>query len=95
MVGLLAFVVSIILFIAGLVANAGLVAILGVLLFVLGLGLLIAAGMMSPRAEVRKLPQAPTDRVVVLRRVHPNFAEAVPGPAAGRRGVVDFELTIS
>jgi hypothetical protein len=75
--GLTAFWVSIVVFLAGVVANSGVVSVLGGLLFALGLGLLIAAGAMAPQAEVRVQPGVPNDRVVVLKRVHPNFAQAV------------------
>jgi membrane-bound ClpP family serine protease len=76
-VGLVALLAGIVLFIAGLVVNSGVVTLLGVALFIGSLVLLILAGTIPPRAEVRKLPQAPNDRVVVLKRVHPNFAQAV------------------
>jgi protease PrsW len=35
------------------------------------------AATLGPRAEVRKVPRSPNDRVVVLKRVHPNFVAAV------------------
>jgi membrane-bound ClpP family serine protease len=75
--GLAALLVGIILFVVGAAANSGAVAVLGVLLFFLGLVLLVASGRMSPRAVVRKQNEFPNDRVVVLRKVHPKFAEAV------------------
>jgi hypothetical protein len=75
--GILAFVASVVVFIAGIAANSGAVTVLGVLLFVVAIALLIAAGTISPRAVVSKDPAMPNDRIVVLRRVHPNFAAAV------------------
>lgn len=77
LVGLLAFLGSLVVFFGGVIANSGVVALLGAVLFLAGLALLVVAGTMGPRAEVRKVPEAPDDRVVVLRRVHPNFAQAV------------------
>jgi hypothetical protein len=75
--GLVGLLAGIVLLVGGASANSGAVAILGLLLFVLGLVLVIAAGTMAPRAEVRIQPGVPNDRVVVLKRVHPNFAQAV------------------
>jgi hypothetical protein len=75
--GLVGLLGGIILFVVGAGTNSGAVAILGGLLFVLGLVLLVVLGTMSPRAVVRKQPGFPNDRVVVLRRVHPDFASAV------------------
>jgi hypothetical protein len=76
-VGLMSLMSGVILFVAGAVANSGAVSIVGVILFIVGLALLFVVAARWPRALVRKLPDAPNDRVVVLRRVHPNFAEAV------------------
>jgi membrane-bound ClpP family serine protease len=75
--GLAAFFVGIVLFVAGAAANSGAVSVLGVLLFFLGVVFLIVSGTMGPRAVVRKQDEFPNDRVVVLRRVHPKFAQAV------------------
>ena len=75
--GLVVFLVGIVLFIAGASANSGAVSVVGVLLFFLGLVLVVVSGSLGPRAVVRKQPEVPNDRVVVLRRVHPNFAQAV------------------
>ena len=75
--GLAGVLAGIVLFVVGAAANSGAVAILAVFLFVLGLALLVVLGMMPPRAVVREQPGFPNDRVVVLRRIHPNFASAV------------------
>jgi hypothetical protein len=75
--GLIAVLLSVVGIVGGLAANSGVVTLLGVLLFVAGLVLLIAAGTMTPRAEVRVAPGSPNDRIVVLKRVHPAFAQAV------------------
>jgi hypothetical protein len=75
--GLVVLLAGVVLLVGGLTANSGAVALVGGLLFFLALGLLIAAGAMAPRAEVRIQPGVPNDRVVVLKRVHPNFAQAV------------------
>jgi hypothetical protein len=75
--GLVGLLAGIVLFVGGASANSGAAAILGLLLFVLGLGLLIAAAAMGPQAVVRIQPGVPSDRLVVLKRVHPDFAQAV------------------
>jgi hypothetical protein len=75
--GLLTFVGSLVVFVTGLAVNSGAVAVVGLLLFLVAVALLVAAGTIGPAAEVRRHPGVPNDRVVVLRRVHPDFAAAV------------------
>jgi predicted lipid-binding transport protein (Tim44 family) len=75
--GLLGLLAGVVLFVGGLTVNSGAAGLAGGLLFFLALGLLIAAAAMAPQAEVRNQPGVPNDRVVVLKRVHPNFAQAV------------------
>jgi hypothetical protein len=75
--GTIALLAGLVLVLVGALAGSGTLAAVGGVLFVVGLVLLIVLGRTLPRAVVRKDPGTPNDRVVVLRRVHPQFVQGV------------------
>lgn len=75
--GPVAVVIGVMVIALGSAFNSGATLAAGALLFVAGIGLLIGFRVLSPWAVVRKPQGYPHDRVVVLRRVHPNFVRAV------------------
>jgi len=86
--GLVTFLVSLVVFVTGLAGNSGVVAVAGLVLFLVAVALLVEAGTFGPAAEVHRHPGVPSDRVVVLRRVHPDFAAAV---LAGQQAMANRE----